>query len=72
MRMDKLNRSDNQQAIEALQKQGISFILPHPGERERWKALSESAIEKMLRDGVIEAEIAEQVNLHLRTFHSAQ
>ena len=55
-----------------LKKQGIKFVLPHPGERERWKALSEGAIEEMLRDGVIDAEITEQVKLNLRTFRSSQ
>jgi len=71
-RMDKLNRSDNQAAKAALQKQGITFVSPHPGETERWKEIADQSIGQMVKSGVISSEIVGQVRDYLQSFRSSQ
>lgn len=71
-RLDVLNRSDNQAAKEALKNQGISFVAPSPGEVERWKSISNSAIDQMVETGVITEQIVDQVRGHLQSFHESQ
>ncbi len=70
--LDKLNRSDNQAAKAALKQQGITFVTPNPGEAERWKSISDQAIEEMVESGVISKEIVGQVRGHLQSFHNGQ
>ena len=72
VRLDKVNRSDNKQAIEVLKKQGISFVKLHPGEYERWKAISDGAIEDMVHKGIIDKDIIDQVRSQLQTLRSSQ
>jgi len=71
-RLDALNRSDNQAAKAALKNQGISFVAPNPGEAERWKSISDSAIDQMVEAGVISEQIVGQVRGHLQSFHDSQ
>lgn len=71
-RLDALNRSDNQAAKEALKNQGISFVTPKPGEVERWKSISDNAIDQMVEAGVISERIVGQVRGHLQSFHDSK
>ena len=71
-RLDKVNRSDNKQAIEVLKKQGISFVMPHSGEHERWKAIADGSVADMVQKGIIEKEIFDQVNSQLQTMRNSQ
>ena len=71
-RLDVLNRSDNQAAKEALKNHGISFVTPGPGEVDRWKSISDSAIDQMVETGVISEQIVGQVRGHLQSFHDSQ
>lgn len=71
-RLDELNRIDNQAAKEALQQQGITFVRPNPGEAERWRKISDQSIDDMVAEGVISAEIVEQVRGYLQTFRNQQ
>ncbi len=71
-RLDTINRSDNQAAKVALQNQGITFVIPDPGEIERWKSISDQSIEEMVESGVISSEIVDQVRGHLQSFHNNQ
>ena len=71
-RLDELNRIDNQAAKEALQQQGIAFVMPNPGEAERWRKISDQSIDDMVAEGVISAEIVEQVRGYLQTFRNQQ
>ena len=71
-RLDELNRIDNQAAKEALQQQGIIFVMPNPGEAERWRKISDQSIDDMVAEGVISAEIVEQVRGYLQTFRNQQ
>jgi TRAP-type C4-dicarboxylate transport system substrate-binding protein len=71
-RLDVLNRSDNLAAKAALKQQGIIFVTPDPEEVERWKSISDGAIDEMVASGIISAEIVSQVREHLQSFRSSQ
>jgi TRAP-type C4-dicarboxylate transport system substrate-binding protein len=72
LRLDELNRIDNEAAKSALQQQGITFVMPSPGEIERWSEISARSVDDMVKDGVIPASIVEQVRGHLQTFRNQQ
>ena len=67
-RLDELNRVDNQAATSALQQQGINFVMPKPGEIERWREISDRSIDEMVESGVMSATVVEQLRTHLREF----
>jgi len=71
-RLDTINRSDNEAAKAALQNQGITFVVPEPGEIERWRSIANQSIEEMVGSGVISKEIVDQVRGHLQSFHDSQ
>ena len=71
-RLDELNRIDNEAATQALQQQGITFVSPHPGEAERWREIARQAVDDMVSDGVISAQIVEQIRGDLQTFRAQQ
>ena len=72
LRLDELNRIDNEAARSALQQQGITFVMPNPGEIERWRKISAESVDDMVKAGVISAGIVEQVRGHLQTFRNRQ
>jgi TRAP-type C4-dicarboxylate transport system substrate-binding protein len=71
-RLDELNRVDNEAAKAALQQQGISFVMPDPGEAERWREIARKSVDDMVEEGVISQTIVEQVREHLQTFRNQQ
>jgi TRAP-type C4-dicarboxylate transport system substrate-binding protein len=71
-RLDELNRIDNEAAKSALQQQGISFVMPHPGETERWREIADRSVDEMVESGVISRSIVEQVRAHLQEYRSQQ
>ena len=71
-RMDKLNRNDNEAALEALVSQGIEFVEPEPGELERWKSISDAAIDSMIANGLISAEIVDRLKGYLQSYRNQQ
>ena len=72
MRLDELNRIDNEAAKAALQQQGITFVMPDPGEAERWREIARRSVDNMVEQGVISQTIVEQVRGHLQTFRKQQ
>jgi TRAP-type C4-dicarboxylate transport system substrate-binding protein len=72
LRLDELNRIDNKAARSALQQQGITFVMPKPGEIERWREISAQSVDDMVEAEVISASIVEQVRGHLQTFRNQQ
>jgi len=72
VRLDELNRIDNEAAKAALQQQGITFVMPNPGEIERWREISHRSVDDMVNKGVISPTIVEQVRGHLQTFRNQQ
>lgn len=71
-RMEVSNRADDKSAIEALKAQGITFVSTKPGEIERWRKIADGAIDQMVADGLIEADIVDQVRGYLKDFRSQQ
>ena len=71
-RLDKTNREDNERAVAALKNQGISFVAPNPGEVEQWRAVSEKAVDEMIREGIVSGDIVGQVRAHLQSFRNSQ
>jgi TRAP-type C4-dicarboxylate transport system substrate-binding protein len=71
-RLDELNRVDNAAAKSALQQQGITFVMPHPGEIERWREISKQSVDAMVESGVMPASLVEQVRGHLQSFRDQQ
>jgi TRAP-type C4-dicarboxylate transport system substrate-binding protein len=71
-RLDVLNRSDNLAAKAALKQQGITFVTPDPEEIERWKSISNGAIDEMAASGTISPEIVSQAREYLQSFRSSQ
>lgn len=71
-RLDKINRADNEAALSALKSQGIGFVEPNPGEVEQWRAVSEKAVDEMIREGIVSGEIVGQVRSHLQSFRNGQ
>ena len=71
-KMDKINRQDNQAAIEALANQGITFVSPNPGETERWRSIADRSITTMVEKGVIGGDIVSQVRQHLNSYRDRQ
>jgi TRAP-type C4-dicarboxylate transport system substrate-binding protein len=71
-RLDELNRIDNEAAKSALQQQGISFVMPDPGEAERWREIADQSVDEMVEAGIISRSIVEQVRAHLQEYRSQQ
>jgi TRAP-type C4-dicarboxylate transport system substrate-binding protein len=71
-RLDELSRADNEAAKAALQQQGINFVMPKPGEIERWREIADRSIDKMVESGVMPADIVEQVRGYLQSFRDKQ
>ena len=57
-RLDKINRDDNTQAREALQKQGIAIFKPNAAETASWEAVGADARKNLVGDGEISAEMS--------------
>ncbi len=70
--MDRLNRSDNETATDALKNYGIEYVKPDPGEIRRWKNLTAQAIANMAKSGIVTQEAVDQVLQHLGEYRKAQ
>ncbi len=72
VRLDEINRADNIAARAALEKQGITFVAPNPGELERWKSISNDSIREMIAAGAVVGDVVDQLTDILETFRSGQ
>jgi len=70
--LDRLNRSDNVKATEALKNYGIEYVKPDPAEIRRWKKLSDQAIANLAKSGIVTQEAVDQVLQHLSEYRKAQ
>ena len=70
--LDRLNRSDNDKATEALKNYGIEYVKPDPEEIRRWKNLTAQAIANMASSGIVSQEAVDQVLQHLSEYRKAQ
>jgi len=68
--MDKITRSDNLQATEALKNQGIKFVKPEPEELALWKNLAEQSVESLITKGALSQAGVDKVMAHLRDYRN--
>ena len=71
-RLDRSNRSDNEEATKALKNYGIIFVNPDPEELKRWKTLSAQSIVNLVNEGVVSQEAVDEVMQHLSDYRKAQ
>lgn len=69
--LDKLNRSDNQKALQALKNQGIKFIVPNDEELKLWQSLANKAITNLVNKNIVSRSAVDEVMQHLRDYRSA-
>ena len=68
--LDEANRKDNLAALEALRKQGITFVEPDDGQLVSWQAMADTALENIQKDGAFSADILEKMMAHLYNYRS--
>ncbi len=64
-RISKETRQDNQQARQALQKQGIRFITPDPEAQLQWQQIVADSIQQMGRKGVFSPALLQRIQQQL-------
>ncbi|HEX4870076.1 MAG TPA: TRAP transporter substrate-binding protein DctP [Moraxellaceae bacterium] len=60
--IDQQNRKDNESAYAALLKQGIKPVKPTAADVAEWEKNSEAATAQMIKDGIVSAGAAQQLN----------
>ncbi|MEJ2762201.1 MAG: C4-dicarboxylate ABC transporter, partial [Gammaproteobacteria bacterium] len=62
------SRSDNAEAREALQKQGISFVDPLPKDRREWEERTSQTMDKLAAEGVFSPELLKTLRGYLADY----
>ena len=57
-KLEKINRDDNTQARDALQKQGIEFFKPNATETASWESVGNAARKQLVASGELSADMA--------------
>ena len=65
---DQQNSIDNNNAMQALQAQGLTVVQPLEGEYERWSAVAQQQAHKMAAQGLYSPEIYEQIQSNLQCY----
>lgn len=68
IKLDTLNRNDNQQAKQALKKQGIDFTTPSADQQSQWQQAVESAVGNLVDQKIISDAITQQLYKHLTDY----
>ena len=63
-------RSDNERALQALKKIGITFI--EPTNKAEWQAAADLSVQKLMRSGEISGEVVNTYLEHLKNFRSIE
>lgn len=66
--LDARTRTDNQQAREALAKQGIEFLIVEPAEAEKWNSVAAEATESLQTQGAVPSELVKEMFAYLEAF----
>lgn len=69
-RLDALNREDNESAMQALKQQGVEFVTPSPEETQRWRASLDSAMNKLLANGLFNPAVLDKMKGYLQSYRS--
>lgn len=65
---DKQNSIDNNNAIQALQAQGLAIVQPLEGEYERWSTVAQQEAHKLAAQGLYSPEIYEKIQSYLQCY----
>jgi len=71
IKLDKLTRSGNASAADALQKRGFVFVKPDAVEIAHWKHLADDSIDSLVEKGALSRESVELVRRHLREYRES-
>lgn len=71
LRLNKLNRTDNEGAREALRKQGIEFITLSAEEQKRWQQFANDAIDQLKDKGVYTPSLLEELRGYLMAYRAS-
>lgn len=69
---DRENRQRNLEAIEALRKQGIKFVMPDNKTLKEWKGLAQKIVENLIDSGGISQQIFNILQRNLTAYRSKQ
>ncbi len=69
-RLDKINRQDNTQALQALKQQGIQFVEPSAEEQKQWQNAVGSAMKAMVDKNIISKEIVQALQIPLNEYRT--
>ncbi|MEN8259821.1 MAG: TRAP transporter substrate-binding protein DctP [Pseudomonadota bacterium] len=67
-RLNRQNRLDNEEALQALQKQGIEIVKISADQARRWQAITEEVRNRLVREGVMSEGILTTFQKHLHEF----
>lgn len=70
-RMNRANREDSESALNALRAQGIELVSPDLQEREHWRNSVDTAMNKLLQNGLFSIEVMRQVEGLLDNYRKA-
>jgi TRAP-type C4-dicarboxylate transport system substrate-binding protein len=70
-RMNRANRDDSERALNALRAQGIELVSPDLRERERWRNSVDTAMTRLLQNGLFSIEVMRQVEGLLDSYRKA-
>jgi len=68
--IDIKNREDDIKAIQTLKKRGVTFITPSKDALNTWFKIADIASEKMIDTGILPRDVVDQMDMHLKNFHS--
>ncbi|MBU8911881.1 MAG: TRAP transporter substrate-binding protein DctP [Desulfobacterales bacterium] len=68
--IDIQNRKDDIKAIQALKNRGITFITPSQDALNDWRRVAGNASKKMIESGILPRDVVDQLDAHLKNFHS--
>ncbi len=70
--IDSRNRQDNLRAFAALTKQGIQVESLNAGELQEWYSRAAQAEQKLIKQGIVTQQAADQLNQYLEEFRNQQ
>jgi TRAP-type C4-dicarboxylate transport system substrate-binding protein len=69
-RISAQNQQDNEQARQALLKQGIQFVQPEARDLDEWHQVVGKAVDEMARQGIYSQQLLQRVRSDLAAFRS--
>jgi TRAP-type C4-dicarboxylate transport system substrate-binding protein len=67
-RISQQNQKDNEQARQALLRQGIQFIQPEADDMRAWQQSVSQAVDEMARQGIYSEAVLQQVRAELEAY----